>query len=81
MIFLAMASGVATTGCMGTLSTFDAWCKSIGISATTGWRWRGEGKIKTIEINGRNYVSQEAIDEFERRAKAGEFSVKTAIEQ
>ena len=66
---------------MGTIATFDSWCKSVGISAVTGWRWRGEGKIKTIEINGRNYVSQEAIDEFERRAKAGEFSVKTAVEQ
>jgi hypothetical protein len=32
------------------------------------------GLIETVNIFGRVYVSQKAIEEFERRAAAGEFS-------
>jgi hypothetical protein len=30
--------------------------------------------LKTVNIAGRQYLTQEAIDEFHRRASAGEFS-------
>lgn len=61
---------------MGTMTTFDNWWKGLSISATTAWRWREAGWITTVNINGRNYVTKEAVEEFERRAKAGEFAIE-----
>lgn len=60
------------------MQTFDQWCKGMGISPTTAWRWREQGMISTVNINGRNYVTQEAIQQFEKRACAGEFAKESA---
>jgi len=46
----------------------------IGVTACTLWRWRKKGWLKTVNIAGRQYLTQEAIDEFHRRAVAGEFA-------
>jgi hypothetical protein len=51
----------------------DVFIKRIGITATTAWRWRKAGTLKTINIYGRQYVPARAIKEFNRRADAGEF--------
>jgi hypothetical protein len=56
-----------------TLVSFDSWLDEIGISRTTGWRWRKAGFIKTVCIAGRLYLLHEEIETFTRRALAGEF--------
>jgi hypothetical protein len=59
------------------LSPFDAWLKSIGRSASTGWRWRQRGWLRVVNIAGRNYVAAEEVDRFLERAKSGEFASNT----
>jgi hypothetical protein len=49
------------------------WLKHVGVTTCTAWRWRKRGWLKTINIAGRQYLTQEALDEFHRRASAGEF--------
>jgi hypothetical protein len=53
---------------------FGLFLESLGVTPPTGWRWRKRGRISTINIAGRVYVSRQAIVEFERRAAAGEFA-------
>jgi predicted site-specific integrase-resolvase len=48
--------------------------KEVGVSKTTGWRWRKRGWLKTVNIAGQPYVSQGAINEFLLRSEKGEFS-------
>ncbi len=48
--------------------------KELGKTKVTFWRWSKKGWIKPINISGRLYLSRAAIQEFERRALAGEFS-------
>ena len=50
------------------------WLSQIGVTPITAWRWRNEGWLATVNICGRVYVTQEAIQKFTERAKAGEFS-------
>jgi predicted site-specific integrase-resolvase len=54
--------------------SLSAWLDQIGVTACTAWRWRRKGWLKTVNISGRQYLTQEALDEFERRAVAGEFA-------
>jgi len=56
------------------LLAYDSWLSAIDRAPATGWRWRKDGLIETINICGRLYVSRKAIAEFERRAASGEFS-------
>ena len=56
------------------LVRYDAWLKTIPASSTTGWRWRREGMVKTINIAGRCYISAEEISRFLARAESGEFA-------
>jgi len=44
------------------------------VTPCTAWRWRKKGWLKTVNIAGRQYLTQEAIDEFHNRAVAGEFA-------
>jgi hypothetical protein len=57
-----------------TVISLSKWLEQIGVTSCTAWRWREKGWLKTINIAGRQYLTQEAIDEFQRRAIAGEFS-------
>jgi predicted site-specific integrase-resolvase len=50
------------------------WMEQVGVTACTIWRWRKRGWLTTVNIAGRQYLTQEAIDEFHRRAMAGEFA-------
>ena len=52
------------------------WMEQVGVVACTVWRWRRKGWLETINIAGRQYLTQTAIDEFHRRAVAGEFAQK-----
>ena len=54
--------------------SLSKWLEQVGVSAITAWRWRKRGWLKTINITGRPYLTQDAIDEFQRRAAMGEFS-------
>ncbi len=56
------------------LQRYDAWLRTIPASSTTGWRWRKENMIRTLNIAGRVYVSSDAIAEFLTRAERGEFA-------
>jgi hypothetical protein len=57
------------------LISFNKWLADMGITSTTGWRWRKRGIIKTVNIYGRLYVSTDAVAEFYRRAEEGEFAL------
>jgi len=50
------------------------WLEQIGVTACTAWRWRRKGWLKTVNICGRQYLTGQAIQEFNRRAAAGEFA-------
>ena len=54
--------------------SFSRWLEQVGVTTCTAWCWRKKGWLKTINIAGRQYLTQEAIDEFCRRASGGEFS-------
>jgi predicted site-specific integrase-resolvase len=53
--------------------SLSKWLKQIGVTHCTAWRWRKKGWLKTINISGRQYLTQEAIAEFNQRAASGEF--------
>jgi|HubBroStandDraft_1064217.scaffolds.fasta_scaffold1225740_1 predicted site-specific integrase-resolvase len=54
--------------------SISKWREQVGVAPCTTWRWQKKGWLKTINIAGRIYLSQEAIREFQRRAEAGEFA-------
>lgn len=56
------------------LLAFNRWLKDTGIGRATGWRWRRDGIIQTLNIYGRCYISREEIARFEEAAKLGEFA-------
>lgn len=56
------------------LYDFGRWLASMGKTPITGWRWRQRGIVKTLNIFGRVYISQEEAENFVRRAQAGEFA-------
>lgn len=55
------------------LTAVHRWQQGIGVAAITIWRWRKNGWLHTVNINGKLYVSAQEIANFERRATAGEF--------
>jgi hypothetical protein len=54
--------------------SLQQWLADVGITPCTAWRWRKKGWLKTVNICGRQYLTQEAIAEFTERAQRGEFS-------
>jgi hypothetical protein len=54
--------------------SLQKWLVQVGISATTAWRWRRAGLLKTVNIYGRAYVTRQAREEFLTRAESGEFA-------
>lgn len=55
------------------LTTWRSWLQGVGVSPVTGWRWRNNGWLRPVNINGKLYIAAEEIANFERRAAAGEF--------
>jgi len=56
------------------LVALTKWCAETGVTACTAWRWRRAGMLRTVNVSGRVYVTQQAIADFTRRAEAGEFA-------
>ena len=56
------------------LTPYDDWLTLVGVSRATGWRYRKDGWITTVNLAGRLYVSQKDIEHFFRRLEAGEFA-------
>jgi hypothetical protein len=56
------------------LVSLSKWLNEMGVTNTTGWRWRKKGMLQVINIYGRLYLTEEAIAEFVKKAGAGEFS-------
>ena len=60
------------------------WLDLVGRGRTTGYIWRQAGpngepaRIKTCNIDGKNYVRAEEVKKFWDRAEAGEFA-KTPV--
>ena len=48
--------------------------ETLPVTPTTFWRWRKKGLINPLNINGKNYLTQQAIEEFYRNAADGKFS-------
>jgi hypothetical protein len=63
----------------GAVICLAKWLEQVGVTPCTGWRWRKRGWLKTVNIAGRQYLTQSAIDEFNRRAAAGEFSQECKV--
>ncbi len=63
------------------LFSFHKWLAQLGVTSTTGWRWRKKGIVKTTNIYGRLYVTEDAIKEFLARAQAGEFAIEVKPRQ
>jgi hypothetical protein len=60
----------------GGLIAYQTWLKSLGRTRVTGNRWRRAFpwlEAGIVNIFGKNYISRTTIEEFERRARAGEF--------
>ena len=55
------------------LTTTPKWAEDMGRTLVTLWRWKNKGWIHPINISGRSYLTREDIEQFVRRAKAGEF--------
>ena len=61
---------------------FAVFCDKLGISEPTGYRWRSEGRFTlpggkqdgVCNVGGRPFIETDAIKEFWRRARAGEFA-------
>ena len=56
------------------LFSFDGFLQGKGLTRTTGYRYRKQGLLATVNVFGRLYITRDEIEKFERRAIAGEFS-------
>ena len=52
----------------------DRFAEYMNVTRETLWRWRRDGLLKTININGRHYITAEEAADFKRRALAGQFA-------
>lgn len=60
--------------------TLTKWCKNIGVSRVTAYRWRSQKLLKTsINVKGKLFVTREDDAEFWRRAASGEFAKEIRV--
>jgi hypothetical protein len=65
---------ISTEGPVPPIQSLARFCQQADFSPVTAWRFRKRGWLQTVNINGRQFVTSEAIENFLRRASAGEFS-------
>jgi hypothetical protein len=63
-----------TTASIPSIKALNVFTKEIGVSPATVWRWRKQGILETVNINGRPYVTTAAAESFVARVTAGEFA-------
>lgn len=68
-----MGQEVKTVQRPSTLVPYGEFLAALGKGETTGWRWRRDGLIETVNICGKIYVTTDEITRFESRALSGEF--------
>ncbi len=61
------------------LLLFGRWLKDLGRSECTGWRWRKNNWVSTLNLAGRIYITRAEILRFEQRATRGEFSLEHKV--
>jgi len=69
----------ASQSCNPGLIALSLWCERVGVAPVTAWRFRKRGWLKTVNIAGRVYVTDEAVKEFTRRAEAGDFAQEPKV--
>jgi hypothetical protein len=70
-----MSAVVAPSENPSGLVSLASWTKGLGVSRTTIHRYRKKFEwLKCANVYGKVYVTRASIEEFERRAMAGEFS-------
>lgn len=70
-----MQSNVGSLAAEAPLVSVAAWCRGIGRTPVTAWRWRQKNWLDPfVNIAGKPYLTREAIEKFTRRAAAGEFA-------
>jgi hypothetical protein len=67
----SIESGVVECPAIQSLQSF---CRAMGITAITAWRFRKRGWLETINIAGRVYITSEGVAKFKQRAASGEFA-------
>jgi len=73
-VSLRYVESLNTTSFIPSIQALNIFTKSIGVSPATVWRWRQQGILETVNINGRPYVTTEAAAAFVARVTAGEFA-------
>lgn len=73
---MAQNNALTTPEAVPQIVALKKFCRDGDISDITAWRWRKNGWLKTVNISGRQYVTAEALAEFNRRAAAGEFAAE-----
>jgi hypothetical protein len=66
-------NNTASQATAGNLVSYFGWLETLDKTRTTGWRWRKNGLIQTVNIFGKLYVTRDEISRFEQRAMSGEF--------
>lgn len=61
------------------LRAFEKWLEQVGVSRTTGWRWRVRRWIQTVNISGKVYVTEREVHRFTKRVEAGEFATTACV--
>jgi hypothetical protein len=64
---------------MPSIKTLHAFTREIGVSPATIWRWRRQGILETVNINGKPYITSEAAEQFVTRVAAGEFAKRNPV--
>ena len=62
-----------------TTVALNQWCRRVGISRMTAWRWAKAGRINPVRITNRLYLTAEDQAQFDTRMKAGEFASEVLI--
>ena len=55
---------------------FILWLTRIGKSRSTGYRWQKKQMLKTVNVEGKLFITKQQIDRFWDRAGKGEFAKK-----
>ena len=63
-----------TTTSFPTVRALDQFTADLGVSATTVWKWRKQGILKTHNLHGKNFISAAEAERFIQRLESGEFS-------